>query len=217
MHPMMLRGFYAILDLTGDEDKDTDLLERRGGALLAAAPCCLQLRAKTWGPGRTAAAARRILPLSRASGVPFCMNDRLDVALAVGADMVHVGQEDLPLGDVLRVLADLKRTMWVGVSTHTKGQAEAAVAEGANYIGFGPIFGTYTKENPDKEVGLDALALVAGWSPVPVVAIGGITRTTVGDVARTGAHAAAVIADVERAIDKTEAGRAISAAFKRKS
>ncbi len=212
---MILSGFYAILDLKGNDDTEADLLERRGAELLAASPCCLQLRAKPWGAARMAAAARRILPLCRVAGVPFCMNDRLDVALAVEADVVHVGQEDLPLHDVKRVLAAVGRTMRVGVSTHTMAQAEAAVAAGADYIGCGPVFGTSTKENPDQVVGLEELRRVAAWSPVPVVAIGGITRETVGNVARTGAHAAAVIADVKRAIDPTAAGMMISAAFTR--
>ena len=102
-----------------------------------------------------------LLPLCRAAGVPFCVNDRLDVALAVGADVVHLGQDDLPLADAQRVRAAAGRPdMLIGFSTHNPAQAAAAAAAGADYIGFGPVFGTRSKANPDPTVGLDALAEV---------------------------------------------------------
>src|SRR5450631_3710190 len=114
-----LRGFYAIVDATPALLGDNEMLERRSRQLLAASPCCLQLRAKEVGARAFAAAARRLLPLCRAAGVPFCVNDRLDVALAVGADVVHLGQDDLPLTDVRRVRALVKaERMLIGFSTH---------------------------------------------------------------------------------------------------
>ena len=117
-----------------------------------------------------------MLPLCRAAGVPFCVNDRLDVALAVGADVVHLGQDDLPLADAQRVRAVAGRPdLLIGFSTHNLAQALAAAAGGADYIGFGPVFGTRSKLNPDPTVGLEALAEVCGAVAVPVVAIGGIT------------------------------------------
>src|SRR5579862_6744051 len=143
-----LRGFYAILDATPALLDDTDALERRAGQLLAARPCCLQLRAKEVG-ARAAAAARRLLPLCRGAGLPFCVNDRLDVALAIGADAVHLGQDDLPLADALRVRAAAGRPdLVVGFSTHDATQATAAAAGGADYLGFGPVYPTASKLNP---------------------------------------------------------------------
>jgi thiamine-phosphate pyrophosphorylase len=141
--------------------------------------------------------------------VAFIVNDRLDVALAAGADGVHLGQDDLPLAAARRVAP---AGFVIGVSTHNLAQARAAVAGGADYLGFGPCFATATKENPDPVVGLDALAEVCRL-PAPVVAIGGITLDTVGAVARAGAAAAAIIGAVNAADDVTAAARTAIARF----
>ena len=210
-----MRGFYAILDAAPGELGDGAALRRRAEALLAAGPCCLQLRAKTAGAAAMRDAGHVLLAACRAAGVAFCVNDRLDVALAIGADVVHLGQDDLPLADARRVLEMTGRaSMLVGISTHNLEQAAAAVAGGADYIGFGPLFGTGSKENPDPVVGVDGLAAVcrAVDGRVPVVGIGGITLDRVPAVAAAGASAAAVIAAVARAVDPTAAGRAVAAA-----
>src|SRR3954470_7158977 len=163
-----LRGFYAIVDITTALLADGEALERRTHQLLDARPCCLQLRAKEMGARALAAAARRVLPLCRAAGVPFCVNDRLDVALAVGADVVHLGQDDLPLADARRVRAAAGRPdLVIGFSTHNPAQAVAAAQAGADYIGFGPVFGTRSKLNPDPTVGVETLAQVCGVVAVP--------------------------------------------------
>jgi thiamine-phosphate pyrophosphorylase len=212
-----LRGFYAILDVKGHVLPDPAALEARARALLAGAPCMLQLRAKGLGGGDLCVASRALLPSCRAAGVPFCVNDRLDVALAVGADAVHVGQDDLPLADVLR-LVDARvgaggRRPLVGVSTHGLAQARAAVAGGADYIGFGPVFGTRTKANPDPVVGLGGLREACAAVAVPVVAIGGITRASLPEVVAAGAAAAAVIGDIELSENPAVAAREVAAAF----
>jgi thiamine-phosphate pyrophosphorylase len=212
-----MRGFYAILDATLETTRaggGAAALEARAGRLLAAEPCCLQLRAKAATARALETAARRLLPLCRAAGVPFCVNDRLDVALAVGADAVHLGQDDLPLADAQRVRAAAGRPdLMIGFSTHNLDQARAAAAAGADYIGFGPVFGTRSKANPDPTVGLEMLAHVCRAVNVPVVAIGGITLDAVAAVVRAGAAAAALIAAVDRAPDPTAAGRAVAASF----
>jgi len=210
-----MRGFYAILDATPELLADGGgTLEARAAKLLAAGPCCLQLRAKGAGARQFEAAARALLPLCRAAGVPFCVNDRLDVALAVGADVVHLGQDDLPLADAQAVRAVAGRPdLAIGFSTHNAAQAIAAAGAGADYIGFGPVFGTRSKANPDPIVGLEALADVCRRVNVPVVAIGGITLDAVPAVARAGASAAAIIAAIDAAPDPTAAGRAVAAAF----
>ena len=211
-----MRGYYAILDATPEllDPAASAALEARAGKLLAARPCCLQLRAKAATARALEAAARVLLPLCRAAGVPFCVNDRLDVALVVGADVVHLGQDDLPLADAQRVRAAAGRPdMLIGFSTHNPAQAAAAAAAGADYIGFGPVFGTRSKANPDPTVGLDALAEVCRAVAVPVVAIGGITLDAVPAVARAGASAAALIAAIDAAPDPQAAGRAVAAAF----
>lgn len=211
---LAVRGYYAILDATPEALDDRPGLAARARALLNARPCCLQLRAKQAGAAAMAEAARRLLPLCREAGVPFCVNDRLDVALAVGADVVHLGQDDLPLEDARRVQAAAGRTeLVIGFSTHNLDQARAASEGGADYIGFGPVFGTRTKLRPDPTVGLELLREVCGAVKVPVVGIGGITLKTARSVALAGAAAAAVIGAIEAAPDSTEAGRHIGAAF----
>jgi thiamine-phosphate pyrophosphorylase len=208
-------GYYAIVDATPGLAGDLPALEARTLALLAARPCCLQLRAKDATARQLESAGRRLRALCRAAGVPFCMNDRLDVALAVGADVVHLGQDDLPLADARRVRAAAGRPdLVIGFSTHNAGQARAAADGGADYIGFGPVFTTRSKANPDPTVGLDALAEVCRAVNVPVVAIGGITLEAVPAVARAGAAAAAIIGAIDRAPDPAAAGRAVAAAFR---
>jgi len=209
-----VRGYYAMLDATPELAAEPAALEARARALLAAGPCCLQLRAKAVTARLMEAASRRLLSLCRAAGVPFCVNDRLDVALAVGADVVHLGQDDLPLADAQRVRTAAGRPdLVIGFSTHNRAQAIAAADAGADYIGFGPVFGTRSKANPDPTVGLDALAEVCRAVAVPVVAIGGITLDAVPAVARAGASAAAVIAAIDAAPDPSAAGRAVAAGF----
>jgi len=209
-----MRGYYAILDATSDQLTDAGAIDSRARAMLAAGPCCLQLRAKAASARAIEAAGRRLLALCRAAGIPFCVNDRLDVALAVGADVVHLGQDDLPLADAQRVRAAAGRPdLLIGFSTHNRAQAVAAAAAGADYIGFGPVFGTRSKANPDPTVGLEALAEICRAVAVPVVAIGGIALDAVPMVARAGASAAAIIAAIDGAPDPTAAGRAVAAAF----
>jgi thiamine-phosphate pyrophosphorylase len=213
-----LRGYYAIVDARPGElvDGAAGALVARAERLLAAAPCCLQLRAKGADAAAMRAAALRLRDACRAAGVPFCVNDRLDVALAVDADVVHLGQDDLPLADARRVraLARAERLL-IGVSTHNAAQARAAAGGGADYIGFGPVFATGSKVNPDPVVGLAALAEVATAVAIPVVAIGGIGLDDLVAVARAGAAAAAVIGAIDTAADPTAAGRLVTAAFQR--
>jgi thiamine-phosphate pyrophosphorylase len=205
-----LRGYYAILDVLPAQSHDVERAAARAARLLAGGPTMLQVRAKGASAAALAALARAVLPLARATGVPLCVNDRLDVALAVGAPAVHLGQDDLPLGEARAVAAG---RLVIGISTHNPAQAAAAVAGGADYIGFGPIFATMTKANPDPVVGLEVLRQVAAAATIPVVAIGGITLARASAVAASGAAAAALISAVETAPDPEAAGRAVNAAF----
>lgn len=213
----MLRGFYAICDVNLAETAEVGLkakVRARAQTLLAAAPCMLQLRAKNAPAEVLWQMAATLRPLCAEAGVPFCVNDRLDVALAVDADAVHLGQDDLPLHaakDVIR--AHSRRPILIGISTHNEAQAAAACAGGADYIGFGPLFATHTKENPDPVVGLTRLAAVVKAATVPVVGIGGVTLETVAAVAATGAAAVAVISAVAKHTDPAAAGALVNRAF----
>ncbi|HEV3030498.1 MAG TPA: thiamine phosphate synthase, partial [Polyangia bacterium] len=127
---------------------------------------------------------------------------------------VHLGQDDLPLAEARRLRAFAKaERMLIGFSTHNRAQALAAADGGADYIGFGPVFATASKANPDPTVGLSALAEVCRAVTVPVVAIGGIGLESVSAVARAGAAAAAVISAIDGAADPTAAGREVARAF----
>jgi thiamine-phosphate pyrophosphorylase len=208
-----LQGYYAILDVKGSS-YDTTTLLHHASDLLAAQPCCLQLRGKQLGLAALCELGHALRTLCSQWHVPLCVNDRLDVALVIAADVVHLGQSDLPLAEVLSARkAARAEHLFVGISTHDLDQAKAAVDGGADYIGFGPVFPTQSKVDADPVVGLARLRAVAVAVKIPVVAIGGITLDNVADVARTGASAAAVIAAVDTAPDPTHAGRCIALPF----
>lgn len=203
-----LSGYYAVLD------RDDLSLAR---SLLAAGPCALQLRLKGAPSRELVEVARKLRPLAAEAGVPFVVNDRLDVALAAGADALHLGQDDLPLSAAQEALrrAGSARPLRIGISTHNLAQVEEAVRAGADYLGFGPVFATTTKENPDPVQGIEGLRqAVRAAGEVPVVAIGGITPERAPALAAAGAAAACVIGAVNRAPDPRAAGRQIAAAWR---
>lgn len=183
-------GLYPIFDLGPalEASQAPALLE----AAIEAGVRMVQLRAKTLGAGAFLAAARQLAPLAAAHGVDLIINDRPDVAALSEARGVHLGQDDLPPALVRRWLAP---PALIGVSTHDLVQVERAKAEGvADYLGFGPVFPTRSKERPDPVVGLAGLEeAVRLAAPLPVVAIGGIDQRSLGAIRRTGASGAAVI------------------------
>jgi thiamine-phosphate pyrophosphorylase len=194
-------GFYAVLD------RDDPALAR---ALVGEARV-LQVRIKpAAGPvdaGELVRVARMARRICDDAGAALIVNDRVDVALAVDADGVHLGQTDLSVEDARRIAPDL----WIGVSTHNLAQVRAASEAGADYLGFGPVFATTTKANPDPVQGLEGLrAAVAVGAGRPVVAIGGITAATAGEVYRTGAHAICAISAVTGARDPRAAARQLA-------
>jgi thiamine-phosphate pyrophosphorylase len=204
--PSPMRGFYAIVDPERCAGRDPD---RIAHAILDGGCAALQLRAKKLGDAALLALARRISSRCRVAKVPFFINDRPDIALLAGATGIHLGQQDLPLSEVRRVAP----TVQLGLSTHDLAQARRAVEQGADLIGFGPIYETSTKDNPDPVVGLDRLEEVCHSVSVPVIAIGGIDAERAADVARTGAAMAAAISAVCGADDPARAAHAIHRAF----
>ena len=151
----------------------------------------VQLREKHLSSGQFHDQAAAAVHAARARGMTIIINDRVDVALAVAADGVHLGQDDLPPDAARRLLGD--RAI-IGFSTHNLEQALEASCMPINYIAFGPIFGTSSKENPDPTVGLAGLATVRQAIPkIPIVAIGGINHQNAAEVIKAGADAVAVI------------------------
>lgn len=137
------------------------------------------------------------------SGIPLIINDRLDIALATGADGLHIGQEDLPF----KIAADLMpANSIIGVSVNTPEEAREACEQGAAYLGVGPIFYTPTKENASTPIGLEGLRAIKKLSNIPLVAIGGVNEENLADIKKTGADGAAVVSalmgkpDIEAAV-----------------
>jgi thiamine-phosphate pyrophosphorylase len=190
-HYRTMRGLYAIVD--------AGALEARGIGILAFAEAALsvplaalQLRAKDVSARQALTLLRELAPMCRRAGVPLVANDRPDLAVLAGCDLVHVGQDDMPIDRVRRIAPGLR----VGVSTHTIEQLEEALAARPDYVAFGPVFATSTKKDPAPIVGVEALRAahaLARVAEIPLVAIGGITQeravAIVGD-----AEALAVVA-----------------------
>lgn len=145
---------------------------------------------------------RPVVAVCREAGVPLVVDDHLDLALAVGADGVHLGQLDLPVADARAVLDRCGGpTRLVGATATTAEEAAAAEAAGADYVGFGPVFPTGSKANPASVKGLAGLARACAAVRIPVVAIAGITPERVRAVLEAGAHGVAVMTAVTTAPD----------------
>jgi thiamine-phosphate pyrophosphorylase len=192
-------GLYLILDPALSKFRS---LEEIAQAALVAGVRMFQLRMKTPHTGEFYHMASRLAALIKAAQGYCILNDRCDVALAVGADGVHLGQADLPLAEARAIVG---QNILIGVSTHNLAQALDAQTGGADYIGFGPIFPSSTKTNPDPVVGIEGLRDVRARVRLPVVAIGGISPKNAADVVAAGAHGVAVLSAVLAAPDPKSA------------
>ena len=152
---------------------------------------------------------RAIRQLTREAGVLFIVNDYPDIAQLVDADGVHVGQDDFPVPEVRRLIGPDKL---IGLSTHGPEQAAAAVRDGADYIGVGPIFSTQTKDDVCAPVGLGYLDHVVRTCPLPFVAIGGIKEHNIGEVLAHGATTVCLVTEIVGAADIAAAVRRLQAA-----
>ncbi|EGB14079.1 thiamine-phosphate pyrophosphorylase [Pseudodesulfovibrio mercurii] len=153
----------------------------------------VQYREKEKKAGAKLEECRAIREMTREAGAAFIVNDDIDIAILVGADGVHVGQEDLPVECVRRLVGP---DMAIGLSTHSPEQAREAVRCGADYIGVGPIFRTYTKDDVVDPVGFEYLDWVVAHLDIPFVAIGGIKEHNLGEVVRHGARCAALVTEI---------------------
>jgi thiamine-phosphate pyrophosphorylase len=170
-----------------------------GGARL------VQLREKRLSAREFYAEAVEALRVARLFGARLIINDRADVALAVGADGVHVGQDDMPPGAVRALLG---AGALVGFSTHGVGQASEAATLPVDYIAIGPAFATSSKENPDPVVGLEGVRRVREAVPlIPLVAIGGVTAENARSLLEAGADSVAVIGALLNTSDPAEITR----------
>jgi len=186
---------YAIIDPARVGGRSPSAAARE---LLVAGVRLLQIRDKRASARQLYATSVEIRQVLEKSDCVLIVNDRADVARAVGAEGVHLGQDDLPVEKARRVLA---LQQWIGCSTHSLEQVLEADHTTANYIAFGPVFPTSGKEHPDPVVGLEGLREARRATRKPLVAIGGITLRNARDVLAAGADSIAVIGDLLNAPD----------------
>ncbi|HUC98158.1 MAG TPA: thiamine phosphate synthase [Candidatus Polarisedimenticolaceae bacterium] len=202
---LMVPALYAILDPEQISSRSPESVLRE---LLQGGVKMIQLRAKAMSSRDFFQLAQRARELTAPYDCKLIVNDRIDIALGSAADGVHLGQEDLPLQVGRKLLGD----RLIGISTHSLEQANEAEANGADYIGFGPLFGTATKNTGYTARGLEMLARIRAAVALPIVAIGGITEANIRDVWQAGADSAAIISDILKAEEVAAKVRAILAA-----
>ncbi len=203
----VLGRLYPILDVRDTQGDAPGRLAKTAGALAAAGCPLLQLRAKTLPAGAFEALTRRILAAVAGTGTRVLVNDRADVALAAGADGVHLGDTDLPPAEARRLLGP---AAIIGYSTHSEREAAAAPTQ-ADYLGFGPVGESPTKAGVRTPRGFDALARAVAATDRPVVAIGGMSLATAAQAFAAGAASIAVIRELELSEDPA----ALVAAYRR--
>jgi thiamine-phosphate pyrophosphorylase len=201
-----LNGLYAVIDSQALGKRDHVEV---AGQLIRGGAKAIQLRYKSDDRDELLAIAKKLKELCYENKVLFIVNDYLDIALAVSADGLHLGQKDLPIKEARRLLPI---DVILGVSVTTVEQAKAAERDGADYIAVGSMYPTGSKETA-RVVGLERLREVRGAVRLPLVAIGGINRDNAGEVAAAGADGVAVISAILGAEDVEEAARQLIKAF----
>ena len=166
----------------------------------------IQYRQKSGSTREMIEIARNMKRLCSEAGVTFIVNDRLDVAIAAEADGVHLGQDDFPIPMARELLGEGRI---IGGSAATLDEARKCLSEGADYVGFGPVYPTSSKDDAGPVSGIDILKQVVEIIPLPIIAIGGVGAENIPDVMRAGAHGIAVISAVCCQDDPEEATRAL--------
>src|SRR6266545_759303 len=194
MPSLVLPPLYAILDPEQTKGRAPESVLRD---LLDGGAAILQLRVKTMAPSEFFQLAQRARSETRARGCRLIVNDRVDIALACNADGVHLGQDDLPLA----VGRQLMGTKIVGISTHDIEQAQEAELNGADYIGFGPMFGTTTKNTNYTTHNIDILQQIHTTIKLPIIAIDSISEQNMKQVWQAGTDSTTIINDILGADD----------------
>ena len=172
-------------------------------AALRGGVTAVQLRCKDRSDRQFLALAKELRALTSKYDATFLVNDRLDIALACGADGLHLGVDDLPLVDAHRIAPNLV----LGYSPETDNQAELAASHGASYLGVGPVFGTATKLDAGDAIGLETISRRARLAGIPVVGIGGITPDNAASVLDAGAVGVAIVSAISMHDDPEAAAR----------
>jgi thiamine-phosphate pyrophosphorylase len=191
---------YGILDLSYVKSSEAEIV---AGQMIDGGVDLIQLRAKTWSPTEIAKVAATLHDPTSRRGVPLVINDHPDIARRVHAEGVHVGQDDFPIAEVREIAG---ANCVVGKSTHSVDQAIRAFYEGADYIGFGPIFATPTK--PDyPPIGLEQIRKVHDAVRIPIFCIGGIKLENLPEVIEAGARRVVIVSGLLQARDRAEYAR----------
>lgn len=200
-------GLYVVTSESVSGGRDTESIVR---AALDGGVRLFQLREKNMPPAQLISLARRVRAMTIEADALLIINDRLDVALAAGADGVHLGQEDFPIAEARRLAPDLI----FGASTHCAEEAERAVGEGASYVNIGPLFPTGTKTWNGEYLGLDRLRSISAHVDIPFTVMGGIKLDHIPDLVACGARTLAVVTAVTAATDPAGAARELLGAIR---
>lgn len=191
---------YLVMDMQSYEGRTAEEIAREA---IAGGVTMIQWREKSQPLRDVLDVSRRVRALCHELGIPFVVNDRVDIALLLDADGVHVGQDDLPAPEVRRLMG---QDRFVGVSAGSWDEARWALEQEADYLGVGPIYGTPTKPDAGDAIGFELLGRLKAECPgIPRVGIGGINRTNAGLVTGAGADGIAVVSAITRSSNPQEA------------
>jgi thiamine-phosphate diphosphorylase len=192
------------LYLVADPNQSSGNLRDQVEAALRGGVTAVQLRWKSATDRELLEEAMTLAAMCKVHGALFFVNDRVDIALASGADGVHLGVDDLPIEDARRLG---ESSLTIGFSPETDEQANRANLRGADYLGVGPVFGTASKSDAGPAIGLEILSRRVATAGIPVIGIGGITAENAGQVISAGAVGVAVVSAILRAADPEPAAR----------
>lgn len=197
-------GLYLVASAAASAGRSTEEVVT---AALAGGIRLVQLREKELSTRALWSLAGKLRRMTREAGALLVINDRLDVALAVDADGVHIGQDDLPVEEVRRLAPDMLR----GVSAGTLAEARAAARAGASYVSFGPVFATNTKSDAGAPLGVEAVTEMGEKAGLPFTVIGGIRKEHLPDLVAAGLRHIAVVSAITAAPDPERATRELLA------
>ncbi|MGI9537242.1 MAG: thiamine phosphate synthase [Desulfocapsaceae bacterium] len=194
-------SLYLVTDRNLSQGRSTkEIVE----ASVVGGVTCVQLREKSCGTREFLEEALSLRPFLKARNIPLIINDRLDVALAVEADGVHLGQSDMPIGMARNIAGD---SLVIGISAETVDDALRAEQEGADYIGISPVFATATKTDTAPPLGLEGIKKIRSLVDIPLVGIGGINQDNADSVITAGADGIAVVSAIVAAADPAKASK----------
>lgn len=205
-----MEGIYFVTDEAACKGKP---LESVVASAARAGVFCVQLREKRTSARVFLKKALDLMAILKPAGIPLIINDRVDIALAAGADGVHLGQSDMPYAHARRLMGP---EALIGLSVETWKDVEEAQDMDVDYLGVSPVFSTPTKTDTKDPWGIDGLKKIRGYSRHPLVAIGGINASNAGDIINAGADSLAVVSAICSAADVFEAARHLVRIFDHK-